>query len=135
MGLWEDFKNFALKGNVIELAVAVVIALAFQAVINAFVVDIINGLIGIPGKADFSAFKLTINGSDILYGTFINAVIAFVVIALVIFFVLVRPYQKYKARTEKKPAPAPVTKECPFCITQISIKATRCPNCTSQLPA
>ncbi len=134
MGIWEDFKNFTLKGNVIELAVAVVIGLAFQAVITALVNDVINGLIGIPGKADFSSFSVAINGSPILYGAFINAIIGFVTIALVMFFLIVRPYQKFKSRNAPPPAAA-ATKECPYCITQISLKATRCPNCTSQLTA
>ena len=136
MGLWEDFKEFTLKGNVVELAVAVVIALAFQAVVNALVTDIINGIIGIPGHADFSGLVTQINGSNIMWGAFVNQVITFLTIAAVIFFLVVRPYQKVKDRmAAKKPAAAPTTKDCPFCITPISVKATRCPHCTSQIPA
>ena len=134
MSLWDDFKAFALKGNVVQIAVGIVIGLAFQAVINAFVSDVINGIIGIPGKADFSSLSLTINGSPIHYGLFINAVIAFVTIALVIFFLVVQPYEAYQRRTAPPPAPAPPsTKECPYCISQVPMRATRCPNCTSQL--
>lgn len=134
MGVWDDFKAFVLKGDVVTIAVGIVIGLAFQAVINAFVNDIINGIIGIPGHADFSSFSVSINGSPILYGAFINAVIAFVTIALVIFFLVVRPYQSYQKRSAPPPPPAS-TKECPYCLSQIPIKATRCAHCTSQLPA
>ncbi|MGI0132354.1 MAG: large conductance mechanosensitive channel protein MscL [Thermoplasmata archaeon] len=133
MGLWNDFKNFALKGNVVQIAVGIVIGLAFQAVITAFVNDVINGIIGIPGKADFSSFLVNVNGSPILYGAFINAVIAFVTIALVIFFLVVRPYEAYQRRTATPPPPV-ATKECPYCISQVPLRATRCPNCTSAMP-
>ena len=131
-----EFKDFILKGDVVSMAVGIVIGLAFNAVIQALVADLITPLIGVFGHFDFSAWKTTVNGSTFLQGSFLNALISFITIALVIFFLIVRPYEQMKARAAKKaPAPAVTTKDCPFCFTSIPLKATRCPNCTSQLTA
>ena len=134
MGVWQESRDFINKGNIISLAVAFVIGTAFAAVVSALVTDIINPIIGIPGHQDFSKFSLVVNGSTILYGSFINALIYFVIVALVIFFAIVRPMAKMAERQKAKQAAAPpTTKECPFCISTIPIKATKCPNCTSSL--
>lgn len=129
-----DFKAFILKGDVVSMAVGIVIGLAFQAVIAALVADIITPLIGVAGHFDFSYWTFTLNGSTFLQGAFLNAVISFLMVSLVVFFLVVRPYEEMKKRAAK-PAPTPevTTKECPFCISSISLKATRCPNCTSEL--
>jgi len=135
MGAWDDFKAFITKGNVIDLAVAVVIGLAFQAVVNAFVTDIITPLISIPGSHDFSGYTFGIGGGTFLYGAFITALINFIMIALVVFFVLVRPMAQMAARRAAKQAAAPpTTRDCPKCLSKVPILATRCAYCTSDLP-
>lgn len=134
MGLGQEFKDFVMKGNVVDLAVAVVIGVAFNAVITAFVSDIITPLIGIPGHVNFAAYTYTINGSVFMIGSFVSAIISFITIALVVFFFLVKPVSKMKERSDaKKPAAAPTTKECPQCLSQIPIKAKRCAFCTSKV--
>lgn len=135
MSLLQEFRNFIVKGNVVDLAVAVVIGVAFNAVVTALVADIITPLIGIPGKLDFSAYTVTVNGSVFMIGAFVNAVISFVTIAVVVFFLIVKPVSKMKKLTEKeeeKPA-APATKTCPQCLSSIPAEAKRCAFCTSVL--
>jgi large conductance mechanosensitive channel len=129
----KEFKAFVMRGNVIDLAVAVIIGGAFGKIIASLVNDIIMPLIGlIIGGIDFTGLAFTVGSAKVTYGNFINNVIDFLIIALVIFLMV-------KAMNSmKKPAPAPApaeptTKECPHCFTTISIKATRCPNCTSEL--
>jgi large conductance mechanosensitive channel len=134
MSLLKDFENFITKGNVIDLAVAVVIGVAFNAVITALVSDIITPLIGIPGHVNFSSITYTINGSVFLIGPFVNAIISFLTIALVVFLLIVKPASKLEERRKaKEKAAAPTTKECPQCCSQIPIKAKRCPFCTSRI--
>lgn len=134
MSLAKEFKDFVMKGDVISLAVAVVIGVAFNAVITAFVTDIITPLIGIPGHVDFSQYTFTINGSVFQIGLFVNAIIAFITIALVIFFFIVRPFEKMKERSQAKVAPPPPSsKTCPECLSTIPLKAKRCAYCTSKL--
>ncbi len=135
MGIWDEFKAFITKGNVVDLAVAVVIGLAFNAVITAFVNDLINPLIGLPGSHDFTAYHFNVGSADFLYGAFITAVINFVLIALVVFLVLVRPMAQMEARKKAAQAAAPpTTRDCPSCLSKVPIKATRCAYCTSELP-
>ncbi len=137
MGNWaSEFKTFILRGNVVDLAIAVVIGAAFSAVVNALVKDIITPIISIPGKADFSNLTFTINGSIFRYGDFINVVIAFVIIAAAIFFLVVKPLNYFlsKRKAEAVPAP-PATKDCPFCLSSVPAAATRCAFCTSDLKA
>jgi large conductance mechanosensitive channel len=129
----KEFKAFVMRGNVLDLAVAVIIGGAFGKIISSLVNDIIMPLIGlIIGGIDFSGLAFTVGSAKVTYGNFINNIIDFLIIALVIFLMV-------KAMNSvKKPAPAPApaeptTKECPHCFTTISIKATRCPNCTSEL--
>ncbi len=134
MSLISEFKDFITKGDVVALAVAVVIGVAFNAVVTAFVSDLITPLIGVAGHYNFAALTYTLNGSTFEIGLFVNELISFIVIALVVFFLLVRPIEKIKARQDaKKPKAAPDTKTCPYCFTSIPVKATRCPNCTSRL--
>ncbi len=131
----KGFKEFILRGNVVDLAVAVVIGAAFGAVITAFVADIITPLIAaIFGKPDFSALTFTINHSTFKYGSFINAVIAFVLIAAAVYLVIIVPMNSIAARRARGEGPQdPTTKECPQCLSEIAIGARRCPHCTSEL--
>ncbi len=127
------FRDFIMRGNVVDLAVAVVIGAAFGAVITAFVADIITPLIAaIFGKPDFSALTFTINGSKFLYGSFINAVISFLLIAIAIYFAVVLPMNKIAERRARGQAPAePTVKQCPECLSDIPKAARKCAFCTS----
>ncbi|HKN49716.1 MAG TPA: large conductance mechanosensitive channel protein MscL [Actinomycetota bacterium] len=132
-GILSQFKQFLLRGNVVDLAVAVVIGTAFGAVVKALVSDILTPLIGIPGKADFSTFKFTIHGSHFLYGDLINNVISFLSVAAAVFFFVVKPINALTSRL-KRGTPEPVakkTKDCPYCLTAIPLEATKCSACTS----
>ncbi len=133
MSLVQEFKDFIMKGDVIDLAVAVVVGLAFNTVVTAFVTDIVTPLIGIPGHVNFATLTYTINGSTILFGTFVNAVINFITIALVVFFFIIKPMSKIKEKTTKKVTLSPTTKQCPECLSVIPIGAKRCAFCTSKL--
>jgi large conductance mechanosensitive channel len=147
----QDFKAFIMRGNVVDMAVGIIIGIAFGAVVNSLVKDVISPPIGLAlGNVDFNnlfvilkegltagpyaslaeaqaAGAVTIN-----YGVFINAIVNLIIIAAVVFFLIVRPVARMQAR-KKVEAPAPTTKDCPFCFTAIPIKASRCPNCTSEL--
>ena len=149
----KDFKAFIMRGNVVDLAVGIVIGVAFGAIISSFVKDIIMPPIGLAlGHVDFANLLVVLKQGTVAgpypslaaaqaagavsinYGVFINTIINFIIIAAVIFFVLVSPIAKTHARRKTaEVAPAPSTKECPFCFTSTPIKATRCPNCTSEL--
>jgi large conductance mechanosensitive channel len=126
------FKAFLLRGNVVDLAIGVVIGIAFAAVIGAFVKDLVTPLIAaIGGKPDFSALSFTINQSKFLYGDFINAMLAFVIIAAVIYFFVVVPYTRLIERSRKEPPADPTTKKCTECLSEIPKDARRCAFCTS----
>ncbi len=129
------FKQFLLRGNVVDLAVAVVIGTAFGAIVTALVKDIITPIIGaFGGLPDFSAWVFTINGSKFLIGDFINALISFVVIAAVVYFLVVLPVQKLMDRFKPAPIVAPeTTRDCPYCLSRIPKAATRCAFCTSEV--
>jgi len=130
------FKAFLLRGNVVDLAIGVVIGIAFAAVIGAFVKDLVTPLIAaIGGKPDFSALSFTINQSKFLYGDFINAMLAFVIIAAVIYFFVVVPYTRLIERSRKEPPADPTTKKCTECLSEIPKDARRCAFCTSPQPA
>jgi large conductance mechanosensitive channel len=130
----KGFRAFLLRGNVIDLAVAVVVGVAFTAVVTALVKDLITPLIAaIVGKPDFSALTFTINHSTFRYGDFINALLAFVLIAAVLYYLIVLPYTAFMER--QKRGEKPTERDCPFCISSIPIAAKRCPFCTSDLPA
>ena len=130
------FKTFLLRGNLVDLAVGIVIGVAFGTVISALVKDIITPVIAaLFGKPDFSSLSFTINNSRFLYGDFTNALIAFVIVAAVLYFAVVMPYASFKARYEKAPVPEPETKECPQCLSSIPARASRCAFCTAELAA
>ena len=131
----KGFKAFLLRGNVVDLAVGVVIGIAFGAVITAFVKDLVTPLIAaLFGKPDFSSLSFTINHSKFLYGDFINAVLSFVVIGAVIYFFVVVPYTALVARSRKEPPADPTTKKCTECLSEIPKDARRCAFCTSPQP-
>ena len=129
------FRTFVLRGNVVDLAIAVVIGVAFTAVVTAFVKDMVTPLIAaLGGKPDFASLYFTINKSKFLYGDFINAVVSFVIIAAVIYFFVVVPYTAMLARSKKEPSPDPTTKKCTECLSEIPKDARRCAFCTSPQP-
>ena len=131
-----DFTQFLLRGNVIDLAVAVVIGAAFGAVVTAFVEDFITPLIAaIGGQPDFGALDFTINDSTFRYGHFLNALISFVIIAAVIFFFVVKPVNLLIERSRREPTPDPTTRTCPECLSEIPIAARRCAFCTAEVGA
>lgn len=136
-GQLAEFKKFILRGNVVDLAVAVVIGGAFNAIVQAIVKDFITPLIGlIGGKQDFSSGVLHFRGQQFLFGDFINNVISFLAISLVVFFFVVQPVNKLIAISNRNKKPAdPTTKKCPECLAEIPKDATRCQFCTSKLPS
>lgn len=149
----KDFKAFIMRGNVVDLAVGIIIGVAFGAIINSLVKDVIMPPVGLAlGNVDFAnLFVVLQQGAEagpypslaaaqaagavsINYGVFIMTIISFIILAAVVFFLVVRPIAQMHARQKAaEAAPAPNTKECPYCYTTIAIKATRCPNCTSEL--
>ncbi len=145
-----EFKDFIQRGNVMDMAVGVIIGIAFGAIVTSLVNDIIMPPIGLLlGGADFSDLYINLSGTDyaslsdakaagaavIAYGAFINTIINFLIIALAVFFMIrvVNNLGKRMKKEEEEAPAAPTTKDCPFCFSSIAIKATRCPNCTSQL--
>jgi large conductance mechanosensitive channel len=130
----KDFKQFLLRGNIVDLAVAVIIGLAFAAVVSALVADILTPLIAaIVGKPDFSQLHFTINKSTFKYGDLLNAVITFVLTAAAVFFFLVKPVNALLERSRREPTPDPTTRKCPECLSEIPIDARRCAFCTSEV--
>jgi large conductance mechanosensitive channel len=142
--MFKEFKAFAMRGNVLDMAVGIIIGAAFGRIISSLVADIIMPPIGrVVGNVDFSGLFLNISGTSyptlaaakaagaatINYGVFLNTVLDFLIVALVI-FMLVRQVNRW---SKPAPAAAPTTKECPYCVSTIPLKATRCPNCTSEL--
>ena len=132
----KEFREFILRGNLVDLAVAVVIGTAFTAVVTAFVTNIVTPIIAaIGGKPDFSDLTFTINGSEFGYGAFINALIAFLIIAAVVFFFVIKPVNILMARFQPDTAVDVETRACPECLSDIPIAAARCAFCTSHVPA
>ena len=126
------FKDFILRGNVVDLAVAVVIGVAFGAVVTALVKDLITPIISlIFGNHDFSSLTFTINGSVFRYGDFFNAVIAFLTVAAAVFFFVVRPVNALMARRKTEPPVDETTRSCPECLSDVPVDARRCAFCTS----
>jgi large conductance mechanosensitive channel len=126
----KDFKAFLLRGNVVDLAVAVVIGAAFGAVVTALVKDLVTPLIAIPGKTDFSSLHFTVRHSRFLYGDFLNALVAFLSIAAAVFFFVVRPINALMARRKTEPDVESTTKDCGHCLSSIPVAATVCAFCT-----
>ena len=131
----KGFKQFVLRGNVLDLAVAVVIGAAFGKVVTAVVEDLLTPLIAlVGGKRDFSAIHLTVNGTIFKVGEFVNAVVAFLMVAAAVYFFVVAPVNALNERKNRGEAPPePTTKKCPECLTEVPIAARRCAACTSPL--
>ena len=130
----KEFRQFILRGNLVDLAVAVVVGTAFTALVNSMVKAIFTPLIAaIFGKPDFSNLTFTINGSRFLYGDFINALITFASVAAAIFFFVVKPVNALTARYRTEPPPDPTIKKCPECLSDIPAEARRCAFCTSEV--
>jgi large conductance mechanosensitive channel len=129
-----DFKQFLLRGNLVDMAVGIVIGLAFAAVITAFVGDLVTPLIAaIGGQPDFGGLSFTINGSHFAYGAFLNALISFVVIAAVVFFLVVKPVNALMEHRRTEPPVDVTTRACPFCLSDIPVAASRCAFCTQEV--
>ena len=131
----QEFKEFALRGNVMDLAIGVIIGAAFQAIINSMVNDVLSPLIGLIANTDLSYLVLTIGDVDVKYGSFLTAVINFLIMVFVI-FLLVKGMNALAGLGHKKDSEeeeTPTEKNCPFCYGKINIKATRCPHCTSMI--
>lgn len=129
------FKKFILRGNVVDLAVAVVIGAAFGALVTAFVTDLITPLIAaFGGVPDFSALSFTINNSQFMIGHFINALLSFLILAAVVYYFVVLPVQKLMDRYKGDTPMEDPTRECPFCLSKIPAAASRCSFCTSEVP-
>ena len=132
----DEFKKFLIRGNVVELGVGVVMAVAFKSVIDAMVADLMTPLIAaVGGNADFSALTFTLNGSQFKYGDFVNVIISFAITALVVFYFIVMPMNHLVERFTDEETPVPNTRKCPFCFSEVPLRATRCAHCTSELTA
>lgn len=131
----KGFKQFVLRGNVVDLAVGIVVGAAFTSVVNAIVKDLLTPFIAAIIKApDFSNLKFTIHGSTFMYGDFLNNLISFLIIAITVYFFVVTPINHLINRTKRQPKPVdPTTKKCPECLSEIPIAATRCAHCTIEL--
>lgn len=127
-----EFKEFIMRGNVMDLAVGVIIGGAFSAIVTSLTDDIISPILGIFGGMDFSNLVANVNGAEIRYGAFITAIINFLIMAFII-FLMVKGINKVMSLGKKKVEEEPTTKVCPFCCSEIDIKATKCPHCTSDV--
>jgi large conductance mechanosensitive channel len=129
-----EFRGFILRGNLVDLAVAVVVGAAFTAVVNALVKDIVTPLIAaVGGKSDFSDLAFTINGSRFAYGDFLNALVSFLIVAAVVFFLVIQPVNKLLARRRVEPPVDEALRACPECLSEIPVAAKRCAFCTASL--
>ena len=132
----KEFRQFILRGNLVDLAVAVVIGTAFGAVVTAFVSDLVTPLIAaVGGEPDFSALSFTINGSEFQYGDFLNALLSFLLVAAVVFFLVIKPVNALMNRRRTEPPTAEETRKCPECLSEIPTAARRCAFCTAQVGA
>jgi large conductance mechanosensitive channel len=132
----KDFRQFLLRGNLVDLAVAVVVGAAFGAVVTALVRDLITPLIAaVGGKRDFSGLAFTINDSRFAYGDFLNALLSFLIIAAVVFFLVIKPVNALLERLRTEPPVEEHTRECPACLSQIPRAARRCAFCTEEVGA
>lgn len=127
-----EFKEFIMRGNVMDLAVGVIIGGAFSAIVTSLTDDIISPILGIFGGMDFSDLVANVNGAEIRYGAFITAIINFLIMAFII-FLMVKGINKVMSLGKKEVEEEPTTKVCPFCCSEIDIKATKCPHCTSDV--
>ena len=135
-GLLTEFKTFVLRGNVVDLAVGIVIGVAFAAVVQAMVRDLLTPLIAaIIGRPDFAALTFRINRSVFRYGDFVNVLISFITIAVAVCFLVVKPVNLLMSRFSHRETPEPTTRKCPYCLIDIPLKARRCAFCTTELGA
>jgi len=130
--LLKEFKEFTLRGNVLNLAIGVIIGAAFQGIVKSLTDDILSPIIGLFTRGNLDSLHVVVIGADIRYGAFITAVINFIIMAFVI-FLIVKAFNTAAKPRKKEPEPEPTTKTCPFCKSTIAIDATRCPSCTSAL--
>lgn len=131
MSVLKEFKQFLLRGNVVDLAVGVVVGAAFGTVVSALVKDFLTPLIAAIAKVpDFSGLVFTVNDSRFMYGDFINALISFILVAAAVFFFVVKPINVLITRSRKEPPADPTTKKCPECLSEIPIGAKRCSHCS-----
>ncbi|HZR96314.1 MAG TPA: large conductance mechanosensitive channel protein MscL [Gaiellaceae bacterium] len=132
----KDFREFLLRGNLVDMAVGIVIGVAFAALVAALVADLITPLIAaIGGQPDFAGLSFHVNGSKFAYGAFLNALIAFVVIAAVVFFLVVKPVNALMRKYRTEPPVDATTRACPECMSEIPIAAKRCAFCAQAVPA
>lgn len=125
-----EFRDFLLRGNIVQLAVAIVIGVAFAALIASFTADILTPLLGLLGVPDFSTLTLTTPGGAVIaYGNFLNALLSFLIVALVVFFLVVKPINAFEERRRRSLEETPITKTCTECASDIPLSARRCPNC------
>lgn len=134
MKMLKEFKEFVMRGNVMDLAVGVIIGGAFGAIVTSLTDDIISPILGIFGGMDFSDLAVNVNGANIAYGKFITAIINFLIMALIIFLLVKAVNKLMNLGKKKEEEAAPTTKVCPCCFSEIDIRATRCPHCTSEVP-
>jgi large conductance mechanosensitive channel len=129
----KDFKAFIMRGNVVDLAVAVVVGAAFGAVVASFVKNLLTPLVSIPGKTDFANLTFTVNKSVFHYGVFVNDLISFVLIAAAVFFFVIKPINALAARRKRGQEAEPGTRDCPECLSEIPDRASRCAFCTAEV--
>ncbi|HET7685532.1 MAG TPA: large conductance mechanosensitive channel protein MscL [Candidatus Limnocylindria bacterium] len=125
-----EFREFMVRGNVVDLAIAVVIGAAFGAVVTSFVGDVLTPLLGLVGVPDFASASFTVGDAEVRYGLFLNALISFVLVALAIFLFIVKPMNALEARRQRGSEQTPTTKTCTECASEIPAAARRCPFCT-----
>lgn len=130
----KGFKQFILRGNVIDLAVGVVIGAAFGALVNSIVKDLLTPLIAaIAKQPDFSGIVLTLNGSSLMIGSFLNSFLSFLIVAIAVYFFVVAPINTLMSKLNKQPPADPTHKKCPLCLSEIPIEAKKCSHCTADL--
>lgn len=131
----QEFKAFALRGNVMDMAIGVIIGGAFTSIVTSLTDNLINPILGLAGNADLSAFTLEIAGIELRYGAFLTSVINFLIMALVLFCLLKAVNQLMRLAKKPETPAAPATKQCPYCCSEIPIAAVKCAHCASELPA
>ena len=129
-----EFRDFILRGNVVDLAVGIVIGAAFTAIVNSLVADLLTPVIGILFSSDFSELSVTVNDSTISYGNFLNALVSFLLVGAALFFFVVKPMNLLERRRQATAPEAPTTKTCTECVSEIPVTARRCPMCTEPQP-
>lgn len=135
MSIVTEFKEFVLRGNVVDLAFGVIVGGAFGGIVTALVKDIMTPLIGLPGKVDLSNLNTTIHGAKFAFGDFLNTLVSFIILAAVVFFVIVKPVNYLMSLRKTETPVAAITRECPECLSSIPLKATRCAFCTAEVAA